>query len=408
MPERTILHVDMDAYFASVEQAVNPSLKGKPIAVIGSGKRTVITTASYEARKYGVKTGMTVWEGKRACPKLIFVTGNNRLYTYTSAKIMDIFKQFTPVVEVYSIDEAFLDVSGSLTLFGRPEAIARDIKRRIYKDFRFTCSVGIAHNKLLAKLASKQQKPNGLTIIRQEDVLSILEDLPVKKLFGIGGKTENKLAGYGIITCGQLACFPVKSLKKRFGVLGEYLHQMALGMDDSPVIPPENTEDVKSIGHSTTLDKDVGDLEEIRRQILRLAEMVGRRARRHHFAGRTVTLTLRYSDFTSFSKRRTIKEYISQGLDIYQVANRILEETVLKQAVRLVGVTLSNLVKGYLQLSFFDPQQKSMKVVEAMDKINDHYGEFTITYGRLLHCRKHSRIISPSYRPYGAHKVDVV
>jgi DNA polymerase-4 len=405
---RVILHIDMDAFFASVEQAVNPALKGKPIAVIGSGKRTVITTASYEARKYGVKTGMTVWEGKRVCPKLNMVVGNNRRYTDTSAKIMNILLQFTPLMEVYSIDEAFLDLSGSLILFGDVETIAREIKNRIYQQCALTCSIGVAPNKLLAKLVSGLKKPDGLVILAEEDIPRLLEDLPVQEMTGIGKKTTAKLAGYGISTCGQLGRFPVRGLKKRFGIIGEYLHRMALGIDESPVVPLEGTPDAKSIGHSTTLDEDVSDREEIQRQILRLAEMVGRRARRYHYAGRTVSLTLRYRDFSTFSRRRTIGDYINQGLDIYRIANRILEEIKLKEPVRLVGVSLSNMVKGALQLELLEARRKRIKAVEAMDEINDRYGEFAITYGRLLHCRKHARVISPSYRPRGPKKVDVV
>jgi DNA polymerase-4 len=408
MPERFILHVDMDAFFASVEQAMNPRLKGKPIAVTGSGKRTVITTASYEARKFGVKTGMTVWEGKRACPNLILVIANNRRYTYTSARIMEILKQYTPIVEIYSIDEAFLDISGSLALFDGTEKIANSIKKRIYDEFHITCTIGIAPNKLLAKLVSGLKKPNGLTIIQNKDISPLLENMPVKEMCGIGRKTEQKLAGYGIFTCGQLGRFPVKSLKKRFGVVGEYLHQMALGIDDSPVVPLEETADAKSIGHSCTLEKDIHNKEEIRRHILRLSEMVGRRARRYHYSGRTIALTLRYSDFSTITKRHTIKEYINHGLDIYQKAVCILETMPLNKPVRLVGVSISNMTKGYIQMNLFESWQKEMRAVAAMDEINDRFGEFTITYGRLLNCQKHSRVISPSYRPHGAHKIDVV
>lgn len=405
---RVILHIDMDAFFASVEQTVNPSLKGKPIAVTGSGGRTVITTASYEARKYGVKTGMTLWEGKRACPALVLVVGNNRRYTDTSARIMNVLSEFTPQVEVYSIDEAFLDISGSLAMFNGAEAIARDIKRRIRQETGLTCSVGIAPNKLLAKLGSGLEKPDGLVILREVDVSGLLENLPVGKMHGIGKKTAGKLAGYGILTCGELARFPVKGLKNRFGVVGEYLHRMAQGIDDTPVIALDEASDAKSIGHSTTFDRDIDDREEIERQILRLAEMVGRRARRHHYAGRTVTLTIRYNDFTTFSKRRTINDYINHGLDIYRVADEILEGIKLKLPVRLAGVSLSGMVRGGLQLKLFESWQKRGRAVEAMDEINNRYGEFSITYGRLLHCRKHSRVISPSYRPSGPHKVDVV
>lgn len=407
MPERVIMHMDMDAYFASVEQAVNPALRGKPIAVIGSGKRTIITTASYEARRFGVKTGMTVWEAKRACPKIILVVGNNRRYAHTSAGIMTILKDYTPLVEVYSIDEAFLDVTGSLALFGGVLAIANQIKSRIYQEYRLTCSIGAAPNKMLAKLASDLNKPNGFTYLKSEDIPVFLENLPADKMVGVGKKTSAKLAGYGIHTYGQLGRFPATSLKKRFGVVGEYLHQIALGMDESPVIPEDQAADVKSVSHSTTLDYDISDKDEILRQILRLAEMVGRRARRYHYSGRTVTLTLRYTDFSTFSRQHSIREHINSGHAIYQAAEGILNNIRLEQPVRLVGIGLSGLTRSGLQLNLFDPWQKKIKSVEAMDKINDRYGEFSITYARLLHSNKRSQVISPSYRHSGCHQVEV-
>src|SRR5512136_1006250 len=230
MNQRTIMHIDMNAFFASVEQQCNPHLRGKPIAVIGSAKRTVITTSSYEARAYGVKTGMNVYEAKQRCPHLILVIGDNRKYTWTSSQIIKIFKEFTPQVEVFSIDEAFLDVTGSLRLFGSAERIAYLIKAGIRHQFGITCSIGIAPNKLLAKLASDMQKPDGLTVIRPEEVSRILETVPVKDLCGVGRKTARQLALYGITSCGDLGRFPVGVLRQRFGVIGERLQQMGRGL----------------------------------------------------------------------------------------------------------------------------------------------------------------------------------
>ena len=196
---RIILHVDQNAFFASVEQQANPALRGRPVAVIGRG-RTVVTTASYEARAFGVKTGMTTWEAKRACPQILLVVGNNAAYTRISTQIKKIFLDYTPQVETFSIDEAFLDVTGSLRLFGSPERIARLIKARIRQSFGLTCSIGIAPNKLLAKLASEMEKPDGLTIIRPEETAGVLETLPIECLCGIGRKTHRQLALLGIRT----------------------------------------------------------------------------------------------------------------------------------------------------------------------------------------------------------------
>jgi len=277
---RIIMHLDMNAFFASVEQQANPELRGKPIGVIGRG-RTVVTTASYAARAFGVKTGMNTWEARRACPQIIFVVGDNRKYADTSTRIVALMHDYTPLVEVFSIDEAFLDVTGSLSLFGSAERITALLKERIRREFGLTCSVGIAPNKLLAKLASDMQKPDGLTIIPPDRIAEVLEHLPVNELCGIGSKVQRQLARLGIRTCGQLGRFSVDILKRRFGVIGERLSRMGRGIDESPVIPPEDEEAVKSVGHSMTLDRDICGREHLLKYVLQLSEMVGHRARRH-------------------------------------------------------------------------------------------------------------------------------
>lgn len=407
MPHRTILHIDMNAFFASVEQQSDPALRGKPIAVIGSAARTVITTASYEARKYGVKTGMTVWEGKRACPELILVVGNNRKYTHTSARIMAMFLEFTPLVEVFSIDEAFMDVTGSLRLFGSAERIAYLIKARIRHAFGLTCSIGIAPNKLLAKLASEMKKPDGLTVIRPEDVSRILETVPVKELCGIGAKTAQILHHYGIESCGDLGRFPVDILGRKFGVIGERLHLMGLGIDDSPVLPPEESPEVKSVGHSSTLERDITERGDILKELLRLSEMVGRRARRHDVRGKTVTLTVRYADFTTFSRQATTPRHTNSSDEIYREIVHILNSIPLAQPVRLLGVRLSGLLHQESQLPLFPDERKKALSTAAMDDVNDRYGEFTVTYGSILDEARGSGVISPAWRPEGVHRIDV-
>ncbi|MDP6433358.1 MAG: DNA polymerase IV, partial [Candidatus Scalindua sp.] len=239
MDSRTIMHVDMNAFFASVEQQSKPSLRDKPVAVIGAQQRTVITTASYEARAYGVKVGMTVLEAKKLCPDIIFVAGNNKKYTDTCTRLVRLYADYTPLVEVYSVDEAFLDITGSLYLFCEPEDIAVQIKRRIRRDFGLTCSIGVGPNKLLAKLAGSMQKPDGFTIIHPGAVSEILEKLPVSELCGIGSRLERHLEAMGVKTCGELRRFSVKELENKFGIVGKRLHQMGLGVDESPVVPVE-------------------------------------------------------------------------------------------------------------------------------------------------------------------------
>ena len=412
MQHRTIMHVDMNAFFASVEQQATPDLRGKPIAVIGSAGRTVITTASYEARAFGVKTGMNTWQAKQKCPHLIFVVGDNRKYTHTSSEIVKLMLQYTPLVEVFSIDEAFLDVTGCFGLFGSAERIAYLLKAEIRHRFGLTCSIGIASNKLLAKLASEMKKPDGLTVIPPEEAAQVLENLPIKELCGIGKNTERELNLLGIKTCGQLGRYPKEVLKRKFGVVGERLHYMGLGQDDSPVVPTEEAEEVKSVGHSMTLERDIDDRQQILKYLLQLSEMVGRRARRYSVWGKTVTLSIRYADFdTNLGKQATLPDYINMSADIYAAAVAILDTLTLEQPVRLLGVRLTNLRYESNQLSLFEADRKKTKLVEAMDKVNDRYGNFSVTFGSLLDGEqgeeKGSHVISPAWRPDGIRNVDV-
>ena len=398
-PLRRIMHVDMNSFFASVEQQCNPHLRGKPIAVIGSHKRTVVTTASYEARAFGVKTGMTVPEARRCCPDLILVVANNNKYADTCTQLISIYEEYTPVVEVFSVDEAFLDLTGCTRLFGGEEMMARLLKKEIKERLGLTCSIGIAPNKLLAKLASDRKKPDGLVIIKPEEIPSLLENIPVRELCGIGPQLEKYLAEMDIRTCGELGRTKPSLLKDRFGVIGERLHFMGLGIDDSLVIPLEQSEEIKSVGHSMTLGKDIWDREFLNLHLLQLSEMVGRRLRSYGYQGRTVALTIRYSDFTTFEKQLTVKYYISHSADIYQAALRLLSSIKLGQAVRLLGVSISHLRKEVVQLSLFEEEKKRGLLTQAMDEINGRYGEFTITWGTLLLRYNHAGVISPSWRP---------
>lgn len=404
---RVIMHVDMNAFFANVEQQVNPELRGKPIAVIGSG-RTVVVTSSYEARAFGVKTGMTTWEARQACPSLTFVVANNRRYADTSAKIMAAMRDYTPLVEVFSIDEAFLDVTGSINLFGSAESIAYQLKARIRHEFGLTCSIGIAPNKLLAKLASDMQKPDGLTIIAPDQVADILEKMPVKELCGIGKRVEKQLADLNIFTCGELGRASVDRLKRRFGINGEKLVMMGRGIDESPVIPPEDEDDVKSVGHSMTLERDVTGRDALAKYVLQLSEMVGRRARRYRVTGKTVHLTIRYGDFTTVGKQQTRSTPSNNSEEIYKDAMAILGTFDLTQPVRLVGVRITNLTHGADQLPLFEKERKAALLAAAMDEANDRFGEFAVTFASVMETEeKGSHVISPAWRPDGIRRVDV-
>jgi len=406
---RIILHVDMNAFFAAVEQQNDPALRGKPVGVIGSSGRTVVTTCSYEARRYGVKTGMTVWQARQRCPGLILVVADNRKYTDTSKRIIAMMRDYTPLVEVFSIDEAFLDVTGSLALFGTPERIAYLLKARIRQALGLTCSVGIAPNKLLAKLASDMQKPDGLTVIPPDRVAQVLETLPIQELCGIGSRTAAQLQKLGVFTCGQLGRYPLRRLQRRFGIVGDKLHAMALGHDDSPVVPMEQEAPVKSVGHSMTLREDVSAPEDIRRFMLQLAEMVGRRARRYGVSGRTVSLQVRLADFdTNLSRQTTLARHVNRSDEIYAAALSILDTLELTQPVRLLGIAISGLRHQTEQLPLFCEERRKTQMARAMDLVNDRFGEFTVNFASMLDNReKGSHVISPAWRPEGVRCVDV-
>lgn len=399
---RTILHVDMDAYFSQVEQKKNPSLKGKPIAVVGAKTRTVILSPSYEARKYGVKTGLRVPEARKLCPTLVLVEADNVAYTENAQKIVEICYQFTDEVEVYSIDEMFLDITGSLRLFGSAENIANGMKKKIQDDLALICSVGVAPNKLLAKLASDMKKPNGLVIIKPEDVKTLLENLPVEELWGIGSKTKKHLNEMGIKTCSELGRFPVANLIARFGIIGEKLSQMGRGDDENPVVPLHMEPDPKSVGHSMTFNKDLTDIEEIERYILQLSEKVGNRMRKGNFAARNIGLTIRYFDFETFTRQHRLKNAIFQDLEIYHAAEHILREQKLVKPIRLLGVRASALEKGAMQqLTLFTQVEKKNLVTVAVDKIKERFGKESIMPADLLSRYNHPGVISPSWRPKG-------
>ena len=404
---KIIVCVDMDAFFASVEQRDNPELKGKPIAVTGGGERTVITTSSYEARSYGVRTGMTTYEAKRLCPRIILVVGNNGKYAEVCKQLEQICLRFTPDLEIYSIDEVFLDITRSHHLFGSPENLAMEIKAAVRMELCLTCTVGIGPNILVAKLASDLAKPDGLRWIDETAVPAVFETLPVKKLWGIGSHTEEKLRAMGITTCGDLGRAPLSALVKRFGVLGHQLKAMGKGILDRPVECV--SQDPKSIGHSITLPTDIWKREEMASCLLRLSERVGRRARRYGYKGKRVTLTVRYGDFKTFTRQATLPLFTNDTGEIYRSSLGILDTIRLKKSIRLLGISLSSLSKGEEQLPLFQQSDEGRKaaLAEAVDAINDKFGEHTVTLGSSLSQEKGQRVISPAWRPSGVRKSDV-
>lgn len=381
--ERIIFHLDMDAFFAACEQKTYPSLRGKPVLVCGNPvTRTVVAACSYEAKSYGIRSGMSMIEALRLCPWALCIEGDPDKYHSVSSEIFNSLTRYTPLMEMFSIDEAFLDATSTFFFFGTPLSLAKQIQEEIAARWGLPCSIGIAPNKLMAKLASALKKPRGLVQLSREEIPMLLEKLSVKELCGIGEKTQEALFRMGILTCGELGRASEEALFNRFGILGPLLKRMGQGLDESPV-SPGGADEVKSMSHSYTLPRDTSSFEELSSLCLRLSEKVGRRLRQGNYQGRIVTLTVRYRNFSTFSRRRTLERFLDDGYDIYRVACDILRKTDLSPRVRLLGVGVSGLTKTQLQRDLFEAKRKR-ELLGGLDRINDLYGEETVFRASML------------------------
>jgi len=381
---RIIMHIDMNSYFATAEQQTNPFLRGKPICVAGKGQseRTVCAAASIEAKKFGVKSGSPVWEAKALCPEIQIVPADYLKYEFISRKLIKIFEDYTPAVEIFSIDEAFLDLSHCFNTLKEAIPLVQVIKTRIREEIGdyLTCSAGIAPNKLLAKLASEKQKPDGLTIIESEEIKSVLKDTPIEDLCGIGRKIGAKLNLLGIKTVGELGECSQEKLTKFFGPhLDKVLKMYGLGLDPAPVVSFRDMPREKSFSHAYTLSQNLTDLEKIKKVLLKLAEKVGRRARRSGLTGKTISLYVRFFDFTAFGQMTTCPHFVDDGHEIYRIATQMLEKIKDPKPVRLIGVGLRNLSpKKTTSFSLLTIDRQKEQIVKTMDKINDRFGEFML------------------------------
>jgi len=386
MVQRLILHLDMDAFFASVEQRTDPRLRGQPVLVCGNRhSRTVVATASYEARACGVTTGMSLPEARARCPSAMIVEGHPAKYADLFRQVVRMMERYSPVLEVFSIDEAFMDLTATAGRFGGGLAIARALQHEVGTRLGLPCSIGLGPNKLLAKLASSLKKPNGITEIRPEAVPAILQDLPVGELCGIGPAFQEALRGQGITTCGELMQLTLRRLIEQFGAYaGTQLHQLARGIDERPVVPLDDTPAAQSMGHLHTLSHDAEDPAVIRAVLLELAEKVGRRLRADGAAGRTVTVTVRYRDFTTISRARTLPEGLDDGDAIYQAGCRILQGVPCSSSIRMIGVAVSSLSYGPRQTWWLPEVVRRRRLLAACDRVNDRFGEATLRRGTLL------------------------
>ncbi len=399
--DRVILHVDMNAYFASVEQKSTPSLRGKPIVVVAdSRRRSVILTASYEARAFGVKTGMNLYEAKKLSREIIAVDGNTDKYMDATAQILEVLESFTDVVEMNSCDEAFLDVTGSLKCFGTDGfGIAALVQQKVSRQIGLPCSVGVAPNKVLAKMASEVKKPNGITVVLPENVPAFLSEMPVEKVSGIGRKIKEKLNDLGIKTCAELGRSEIGFLEHHFGVWAYWLKKVGLGRDMDPVKKNSDADFEKSMGHSTTFPRDTTDPEILKSYLLRLSEKVAFRLRRRGLEGRIVSLVIRYKDFTTFSHEHRFFDPMNDGFEIFSAALKIMEKTVLEQSVRLIGVSVSGMVPTQWQEFLFEAMGRRRRVNGVTDEINKKFGRFTVKPASLLFAEKHG-LLEPPIPPF--------
>jgi len=387
-----IFHIDMDAFFANVEIMCRPKLRGKPVIVSGKPTtRSVVAAASYEARKYGIRSGMSSVEAFRRCPHVVAVEGKPGQYIYTSLELLRIYKEHSTIVEPYSIDEAFVDMTGTGCTWDNCEEVAREIKAKIRAQFGrdLTASVGIGPNKLLAKMCSGMNKPDGITILRPGEFGDVFNDKPVSEMWGIGTKTEVALNLMGVATIGELANFPVAMLRRRFGIMGEVLHMMACGQDDTPVTPYFEGMPIKSMGHEHTLSADTWDIAEAERTLLRLCDQVARRLRKKQYMGNVISMRLRFADFESISRQRKIKYYTDEERTLWKVSRDLLHQHWRPgQAIRLVGVNCSNLIRvqEWQQMDLFVQRNEDehRKLLGAIDAIRDKFGEHAITRARLV------------------------
>ena len=378
--KRWVMHVDMDAFFASVEVLDNPQLQGKPVIVGGSSARGVVSTCSYEARKFGVHSAMPLFQAHRLCPQGIYIKGRMKRYLEESAKIMKIFEESSPLVEQLSIDEAFLDLTGMERL-GGAEIIARQVQERIARELNLSASVGLAPNKFLAKFASDWQKPHGFVLIKQEEAAGILQPLSVGKIFGIGKKAQEKLAQLGIVTVGNLAAADLGVLQSVFGINAPLVHDLALGIDTRPVV----TEDeAKSIGKENTFEEDFYDYEVLRPYLLDLAGQVGFRLRQKKLAGRTLTLKVKYADFKNLSRSISSSRRFVWDEDIFRMAEALLHKINVKPGVRLLGLYVSNLLapEAEPELSFAE-ERKLQNRNQTVDYLKQRFGENIIKRGLI-------------------------
>ncbi len=389
MTERAIIHADLDAFYASVEVLDDPTLRGKPVIVGGRpDERGVVSAASYEARRFGVHSAMPLRTAGRRCPGGIFLPGRPERYRELSEQVMGIFASYTPLVEPISLDEAFLDVSNSRAAFGDGATIARDIKKRVLEEVGLVVSVGVATNKLCAKVASDLRKPDALVIVPPGEEAAFLAPLPIRRLWGVGPQSQAALADFGVTRIGELASLPAETLHRRFGRHGDDIGDRARGIDRSAVHPFGAP---KSIGHEHTFHVDTRDVGRLEATLLDLAESVASRLRRHHLVAGAVQLKLRYEGFETLTRQAPLPSQTRESDPLYATALALLRRTLVgDRAVRLIGLTAISLGEAQ-QLTLFDQGDRTDRLTRSIDLVRERFGDRAITRARLLRERPHRR-----------------
>lgn len=383
-----ILHIDFNSYFATVEQQANPKLREKPVGVTGGDRmtRTVLGAASIEAKKYGVKTGMQIWEARKLCPQLILVQGDSDKYLECTKRFLNILKNYSPYLEVFSIDECFLEFRIQSSEC-RIKKVAQEIKRRIREEIGewITCSIGISYNKLMAKLAGSLQKPDGLVVIpSQKAAIKVLDQVALEEVCGIGRAVRARLNKMGIFNFKQLRQVPLAILLISFKSYGQFLYDAARGVDHTPLVPFYEKEEVKSLGHRLTINHDTDDPAEIKQILLKRCEMVAQRARAKNLVGKTIHCWYRNYHFEGFGRQTTVI-YTNDGLEIFKSAWGIFQKIWNGGKIRMIGASLSNLKPANPQnLSFLEDEKRKELINSLLDKVNHQFGEWTLQRGILL------------------------
>jgi len=385
MTNRTIMHVDLDAFFVSVEQVFNPELKGKPVVVGGRpGGRGVVAAASYEARAFGLHSGMPLKTASRLCPEAIFIEGGFPKYREASQKFMAVLADFTPFLEPMGLDEAYLDVTGFESIHGSIRQMAVSIKQRVRDELGLCASVGIASGKVVAKVASDLSKPDGLLEVSGGEENSFLAPLAIDRLPGVGKKTQEVLRRLGVATIGEISALPLNTLKSYFGASGEVMYRFARGIDDRKVEPPG---EAKSISRETTFGEDTRDRIILKATLRYLSEKVGADLRRRRKKAGCVTLKLRYADFTTITRSHTLPQTADSDQELFRSGENLMDRALAaeKRAIRLIGIGVSNLAESGRQLAMLDSSARRREQLDGViDRIRDKYGFSAIQTGRTL------------------------